>query len=460
MREVDGYGFACGAPARSSYERQPPSIVETSVDGGNERRWWTRVTVTTGTTAVPRIGVHHVEAATAIAIADSTYPSGCAHRALTDVRQRTGRCCALRSPTCCRTHSSPGIPAAAFPLPHAAGAAENDTELRTAAKRANGPVAHVAGGGYFACMDIIDWLLDSDPAIRWQAMRDLTDAGPAAIAAERARVAHEGLGAEILARQDPDGSWHRGTDPVWVPTLYTLLLLRATGVDPADPAVDSAVTRLAAGFRWDEEFGKKPFFEGEVEPCINGGTLALGGYFGRPADSLARRLLGDQLDDGGWNCEAPNSARTSFHSMICVLEGLLEYERALESAPKVTEVRRRGEAYLLERGLFRRRSTGDVVAPSFLRFAFPARCYYDVLRGLDYLRDAGVTPDARVDDAIRLVEGKRQPDGTWLLDGSHDDVLGFAFRESVGEPSRWNTLRALRVLRWYEKARPETASQP
>lgn len=307
-------------------------------------------------------------------------------------------------------------------------------------------------------MDVIDWLLDSDPAIRWQAMRDLTDAGAAAIAAERTRVAREGLGAEILARQSADGAWHRGDRPIWFPTLHTLLLLRATGVDPADPAADSAMTRLATRFRWSEEFGSKPFFEGEVEPCINGGTLALGGYFGRPDGSLAQRLRDDQLDEGGWNCDAPKSARASFHSTICVLEGLLEYERAVESAPEVREIRRRGEEYLLERGLFRRRSTNEVVDPSFLTFSFPTRHYYDVLRGLDYLRAAGVTPDHRVDDAVRIVADKRQADGTWLLDGSHGEALDFAFGESVGEPSRWNTLRSLRVLRWYEKARPKGAA--
>ena len=198
-------------------------------------------------------------------------------------------------------------------------------------------------------MDTIDWLLDSDPAISWQAMRDLTDASPAAIAAERARVPREGIGAEILACQGSDGSWHRTDAPVWLPTLYTLLLLRATGVDRAEPAVESAVARLEAGFRWDEEFGAKPFFEGEVEPCINGGTLALGAYFGRPTESLARRLVGEQLDDGGWNCEAPKSARSSFHTTICVLEGLLEYERAVGSAPEIAAARRRGEEYLLKR---------------------------------------------------------------------------------------------------------------
>ena len=303
-------------------------------------------------------------------------------------------------------------------------------------------------------MDTIDWLLDSDPAIRWQAMRDLTDASAEAVAAERARVPREGVGAEILVHQGPDGSWHRAGAPVWLPTLFTMQLLRATGVDRAEPAVHSAIARLAAGFRWDEAFGKKPFFEGEVEPCINGGTLALGAYFGRPTESLARRLVGEQLDDGGWNCDAPKSVRSSFHTTICVLEGLLEHERAVGSAPEITAARRRGEEYLLERGLFRRRSTGEVASLAFLTFAFPPRYEYDVLRALEYLRAAGVQPDARVGDALDVVKSRQQADGRWLLDRSHDEALAFPFSESVGEPSRWNTLRALRVLRWYERAGP------
>jgi hypothetical protein len=302
-------------------------------------------------------------------------------------------------------------------------------------------------------MDVIAWLTDSDPAVRWQTMRDLTDPGPGAVAAERSRVARGTLVAEILRRQGPDGCWHKPNAPTWLPTLYTLLLLRSTGVDPEDPAVHSAVTRLAAGFRWHEEVGNKSFFEGEVEPCLNGGTLAAGGYFGRHEAGLALRLLDGQLEDGGWNCEAPRSVRSSFHSTICVLEGLLEYERAVGAAPEVAEARRRGEEYLLERHLFRRRSTGEVVDPSFVKFSFPTRYHYDVLRGLDHLRAACITPDERVDDAVRLVADKRQADGRWLLDGSHAEPLDFVFHESVGEPSRWNTLRALRVLRWYEDAR-------
>jgi hypothetical protein len=312
--------------------------------------------------------------------------------------------------------------------------------------------------------DTIDWLRDADPAISWQTMRDLTDASPTAIAAERARVSREGLGAEILARQESDGSWRRPDAPVWLSTLFTLLLLRATGVDPVEPAVESAMRRLEAGLRWNDhagcwelrppETGGNTFFEGEEEPCINGGALALGAFFGHPAESLARRLVAEQLEDGGWNCEAPQSTRSSFHTTICVLEGLLEYERAVGSASpaafQIAAARRRGEEYLLNRALFRRLSTGEVVDPAFLNFAFPPRYHYDVLRALDYLRDAGLQPDTRISDAVHIVESRRQPDGRWLLDDAHDEALALPFGESVGEPSRWNTLRALRVLRWYD----------
>jgi hypothetical protein len=292
-------------------------------------------------------------------------------------------------------------------------------------------------------------------------MRDLTDASPAEVAAERARIPHAGLGGEILARQIPDGSWRRADSPVWLPTLFTLLLLRATGIDRAEPAVEAAVSRLDAALRWDDqaggwdlrgpEFGGKPFFEGEMEPCINGGVLALGGYFGRPSSSLARRLIGEQLEDGGWNCEAPQSVRSSFHTTICVLEGLLEYQRAAGSSPEIAAARLRAEEYLLERGLFRRRSTGEVANPAFLELAFPPRYHYDVLRALDYFRAADVQPDARMRDAVQFLESKRQGDDRWLLDHAYDEALPFSCGESVGEPSRWNTLRALRVLRWYEQ---------
>ena len=303
--------------------------------------------------------------------------------------------------------------------------------------------------------DTIAWLLDSDPAIRWQTLRDLTNAAPAALAAERARLPREGIGAAILACQGSDGAWHRADAPEWLPTLFTFQLLRATGVDPADPAVDAAVTHLESGFRWHEAFGRKPFFEGEVEPCINGGALALGAYFRRPTASLADRLVSEQLDDGGWNCEAPKSTRSSYHTTICVLEGLLEYERAVGSVPEIASSRRRGEDYLLERALFRRRSSGEVAHPAFLTFAFPPRYHYDVLRALDYFRASGAEPDPRMSDAMRIVDSRQQADGRWLLDRSHDEAIAVPLGESVGGPSRWITLRALRVRRWYERAQGE-----
>ncbi|HUN86204.1 MAG TPA: hypothetical protein VMU48_17625 [Terracidiphilus sp.] len=321
-------------------------------------------------------------------------------------------------------------------------------------------------------MDAIDWLLDSDPAISWQAMRDLTGASAASIAAERARIPREGLGAEILTCQKSDGSWRRADVPAWSTTLFTLMLLRATGVDSADPAVESAMARLEARLRWNDlggcwelrptGTGGNTFFEGEVEPCINGGTLALGAYFGRPAESLARRLLSEQLDDGGWNCDAPTSARSSFHTTICVLEGLIAYERAigtgLEVSQAIAAARRRGEEYLLERSLFRRRSTGKVANPEFLQLAFPPRYHYDILRALDYFRSAGVQPDTRMSDAVHLVESKRQADGRWPNERAYDEALAVPFGESAGEPSRWNTLRAMRALRWYERQEPQAAN--
>jgi len=297
----------------------------------------------------------------------------------------------------------------------------------------------------------IDWLLDSDPAIRWQAMRDLAGAPAPTTAAERARVAREGLGAAILACQGSDGAWHAAGKPDWLPTVFTLQLLRSTGVEPAAPIVAASMARVASGFRWHDDVGAKPFFEGETEPCLNGAALALGAYFGRPNETLARRLVSEQLEDGGWNCDAPPSVRSSYHSTICVLEGLLEYERAVGSASEIVAARRRGEEFLLERDLFNRRSTGEVANPAFLRFAYPPRYHYDVLRALDYFR-AGGRRDPRMDKAIGIVRQRQRPDGRWLLDDAHAEALAIPlpFGESIGEPSRFNTLRALRVLQWYD----------
>jgi hypothetical protein len=305
-------------------------------------------------------------------------------------------------------------------------------------------------------MTVVDWLLDSDPAIRWQVMRDLTDEPAERVAAERARVATEGWGAALLALQTPDGLWSGNAfSQERTDTFHVLELLRRLGLDPESDEARRAIGLVrdhvtwGDGAWWDPPWAASGFFEGEVEPCINGNVVSTGAYFGIDMRPLVDRLLGEQLSDGGWNCEVENGATvSSFGTTINVLEGLLAHERAVGGSADVRASRRRGEEYLLERRLFRRKSTGEVIDPSFLEFSFPTWWHYDVLRGLDYLRDLGEPPEERAAEAIRVVERKRDPDGTWVLEHVHEGATFFEMDDGEGRPSRWNTLRALRVLRW------------
>ena len=327
-------------------------------------------------------------------------------------------------------------------------------------------------------MDVLAWLLDCDPAIRWQVMRDLTGASAEQVAAERARIGVEGWGARLLALQGPDGQWQSGDPdfsspeaekwwqllapeqkgtlfPQWTSTTWSLSLLRAFGLDPGDERARRAVGLVRDCCRWEHD--GEAYFAGEVEPCINGRAVANGAYFGVDIAAIVDRLLGEQMDDGGWNCEQENgSTRASFHTTIEVLEGLLIFERATGRSD-VRAARLRGEEYLLQRRLFRRLSNGEPIrdrksgnAETFDRFAFPPYWHYDVLRGLDYLREAEAVPDERMSEAIELVASKRDGNGCWHLDYQHRGRMHFAIDEGEGRPSRWNTLRALRVLKWYE----------
>jgi hypothetical protein len=311
---------------------------------------------------------------------------------------------------------------------------------------------------------VIFWLLDSDPSIRWQVMRDLTGAPAEDVASERARVATEGAGARLLALQAPDGrwggaAWNRG----WDSTMHVLWLLREMGLDPACDEARRALSAVRGGVTWrgcgPPEADDNPFFAGEVEPCINGQVAATGAYFGHDVGRIIERLLGEQLPDGGWNCEAANgSTRSSFNTTICVLEALLEYERLVGDSSEVTTARLRGQEYLLERRLLRRRSTGEAIERDrkggavWSRFAFPTWWHYDVLRGLEYLRRAGVAPDERVAEAIDLVMSKRNREGKWLLETQYPGKMPVETDVGEGRPSRWNTLRALRVLKWTGEA--------
>ncbi len=307
------------------------------------------------------------------------------------------------------------------------------------------------------------WLWDGDAAVRWQVLRDLTSASPEDVAAERARVEHDGWGARLLAQRDADGLWaggacfpasYAGDEPgqPWTATMHSLQTLQILGLDPTSETARSMVESVAEHGRW-EHAGQR-YFDGEVEPCINGRTIETGAYFGVDVSAVVERVLGERLEDGGWNCEAENgSVRSSFDTTINVLEGLLAWERATGGPPDVRAARAAGEEYLLERHLFRRLSTGEVVDPAYLEFAFPYYWHYDVLRALDYFRAAGATPDPRMAEAVEVVRSKRPPDGRWLLDRVHPGRVHFAIDNEVGAPSRWNTLRALRVLDWWDSAR-------
>src|SRR2546421_875273 len=297
-------------------------------------------------------------------------------------------------------------------------------------------------------MDVVEWLLDSDPAIRWQVMRDLTDKPDDAVAAERARVATEGWGAGLLALQREHGKWDGGIPsfsstaaanwwqslpperqgtlfPEWTSTAWSLTLLRSFGLDPASAGARRAVRLVREQCRWEHD-GER-FFAGEVEPCINGRTVAIGAYFGEDVGPILTRLLGEQMSDGGWNCEQENgSTRGSFHTTIDVLDGLLEYERAMGGPPQVRTARLRGQEYLLERRMLRKLSTGEVIDPAWTQFSYPTAWHYDVLRGLDYMRAAAAIPDERVAEAIDLVESKRDAGGRWPLEDPHPRRLAFA----------------------------------
>ncbi len=323
---------------------------------------------------------------------------------------------------------------------------------------------------------MIDWLLnpdESDPSIRWQVLRDLLECPESEWAAERAKVEAQGWGARLLALEDEDGQWaggaffpadfdfhgpeaQPGAGQPWTPTTHVLDQLREFGLEPTSNRVQRSIELIGENSRWEE--GGQPYWQGEVEPCINGRTVANGSYFGVDMSRLVDRLVGEVLDDGGWNCEAERgSIRSSFDTTINVLEGLLEFERATGGTGESRAARRSGDDYLLRRALFRRLSTGEPADERFLRFIHPSRFFYDVLRALDYFRAActltGATPDPRLAEAIEHVRSRRSVDGTWHLDWNPVGRVWFDVDDGPGRPSRWITLRALRVLKWWDEAR-------
>ncbi|WP_082104520.1 hypothetical protein [Demequina soli] len=311
-------------------------------------------------------------------------------------------------------------------------------------------------------MSVADWLMAGDPAIRWQTMRDLLDADPIEVVDERARVAREGWGARLLSLQREDGSWAGGAwypslddEPAegqpWTSTAHVLLLLTLMGADPDAHPVREAAERAFASVRWED--GDQPFLDGESEACSLSTAISIGAYFGHDMTAPVGRLVGDRRDDGGWNCEPPwRSRRSSFHSTIGALEALTAHRRQHGALPPFAgQCLEDGQDYLLARRLMFRRTTGEVVDPAYQRFSFPTYWHYDVLRALEHLRESGAEPDARAGEAIDMLRARRSSVGTWSLENTHRGKVPFVMEHGDGRPSRWNTLRALRVLRWWEE---------
>jgi len=315
-----------------------------------------------------------------------------------------------------------------------------------------------------------DWLLDADPALRWQVERDLLDAPPAVWEATRRLVATEGFGAALLAHQDPDGQWAGGAyfpagffgspeqeqpGQPWVATTWSLKDLREWGVEPE--VLGDTAARLAANSRW--EYEDLPYWGGEVDVCINSFTLATGAWLDVDVSALAAWFVGHRLEDGGWNCEAEegDSVRSSFHSTLNAVRGLLAYER-LTGDSSVTEARHGGQEYLLRRRLLVRETTGERVGGFVSQFVSPNRYRYSALAALDHFREAalhdGSDPDARLADAIDLVRATRRPDGTWLQGARLPGRTWFDVDVDEGEPSLWLTLAGTRVLDWWDARSP------
>jgi hypothetical protein len=302
----------------------------------------------------------------------------------------------------------------------------------------------------------IEWLLAGDPSVAWQAERDLLGLPESVWGPKRARVAREGWGKRLLDLQESDGKWAGGLyTPKWTSTNYTLLQLRHLGLEPSNGAAVTGGHVLLDQARWVDGGVTYWTTHDTPERCVNGMALSIASYFevdDPRADDIAAMLLRSQVGDGGWNCRdyLGDTEHSSFHTTISVLEGLLLWKRRTGSNA-ADEAIAAGQEVLLAHRMYRSHTTGDIINEAWTRFSFPPRWHYDILRGLDHLQDAGVAPDGRAFEAVDVVRSRRRSDGGWPVGPRYTGERHFTMEEGR-KPGRWNTLRALRVLRWWESA--------
>ncbi len=317
---------------------------------------------------------------------------------------------------------------------------------------------------------IIEWLLEGDPAIRWQTKRDLLDAPLDDVASERARVATSGWGKRLLDRQDPTGTWAGGLyGPKWTSTAYTLLLLRHCGLAPGHPSALRAVEQIWDGARYFDG-GLTPAASVDApEACVTSMYLTLARYFGYDdarVEDAHRWLLANRLADGGWNCRTVRfgDRHSSFHTTILALEALARSAQRFPDDDEITAALVGGREFFLAHRLYKSHRHGTTVSPAFTKLSFPPRWHYDVLRGLEHFAATDAPWDDRYGDALEVVNRRRRSDGTWPVQNKHPGDVWFDM-EKTGGPSRWNTLRALRVQRWAHSAiagrpAPRSAAPP
>ncbi|HLP15689.1 MAG TPA: hypothetical protein VK470_05490 [Bacteroidota bacterium] len=297
---------------------------------------------------------------------------------------------------------------------------------------------------------IINWLLDGDVAIQYQVYRDLLHSDKRRL---QDRIAREGWGARFLSFRHDDGHWGGGFYVhKWISTHYTLLDLKNLSIAPRQKDIRSTIQKIAREQKGSDGGINPSRGSTKSDVCVCGMFLNYASYFGADEDglrSVVDFILSQHMADGGFNCRSNYTGAThsSLHTTLSVIEGIREYAcngytYRLADLKKAEEASRQ---FILLHRLFRSHRTGEIINKNFLMLSHPSRWKYDILRALEYFYFSGVKYDERMADALNVLVKKQRSDLKWPLQAKHSGRTHFDM-ERTGEASRWNTLRAMRVL--------------